>query len=145
MRRWLAYVSSTVAATIVCSALFRPTPILCLHYPVWIANDPLVAPIQVTGIDGDRLSLADGRVLRVGSKEPSSLADGIRSCGFRVDVEEWSNGVTMVYAPVKLTRCGTPWTALIELPMFADPTPGYSRRPIAWQEATRARGKPGSD
>lgn len=98
-------------------ALLNVLGVVGFRYPRVVENDPLLSPVLVAGVTGDRLMLDDGRVFKVIPAE--NLADAIRESGNRVDVEQ-TGGETLIYVKRRGWLCGTPWAALVRIPLFAD-------------------------
>ncbi len=94
--------------------------IIQFHYPRAVENDPLRSPIKVLSVSGNTLVLDDGRTFRVEVYD-KPLDEIVRESHFRVDMESESDGSgTTIYAARRGWICGTPWAAMIQIPLFPD-------------------------
>ena len=100
------------------------------HYPRAVENDPLLSPVKVQSVEGNTLVLADGRTYEVlACGEP--LDKMIQASEFQIDIEPLGEqSEMMVYAKRRGWICGTPWVALIMIPLIPEDIPINNRAPI---------------
>jgi len=126
-----ARIAFIAAAAIVLGNLAVAARVVQFHYPRAVANDPLISPLKVRSADGDKLTLEDGRVLRISGWE-GSLQALIAESNRRIDLEAFGGDSEFImYARCRQFICGTPWTGLIEIPLIPDDVPRYRREFVA--------------
>lgn len=105
------------------------SPIICLHYPTWVGEEPLPRAEEIVSRDESSLTLTNGMVVRLEEKvkflEHHQRAK--LSVGDMVSVEEVPG---VLFSRVEVFRCGTPYAALISIPIFEDRSYRYKVRSL---------------
>jgi len=110
----------TLLAVTVGVSFYRPVP---------LDNDPLTNSVSFTAISGNRITLADGRVLVMDGFPPEFLAREMRDSGGRVELESISSGYASVTVRQKRFICGT-YAPRIVVPLVRREYPAYERRSL---------------
>ena len=144
-RRWFQITERSLLVAILLVAivtLFFGTDgcgLIGFHYPRAVENDPLLAPIQVVSVEGNRLCLEDGRVLQVGQLLlEGSLKEIVEASDNRVDLEEnvgpdgSPRSGFLVMAKKRGWICGTPWVRPIRFRLIPDDVPVNRREEVGW-------------
>ena len=129
-------VACVVTAAIVLFVLAWLVGVVGFHYAHVIENEPLIAPVEVTNVDGNRLVLADGRALEVDAF-PGQLTDLLSQSDFMIDLETEGEDAVLIYARQDGWICGTRWAQPIRIPIFRDTVYKNRRQLIAHGRITR--------
>ncbi len=98
-----------------------PGGIITFHYPEVIQDEPLVNPVHIAKIEKDRLFLKNGSVLRLRDEPPEDgWAAVFQQSALQIDVEYLNETSAIIYARQDGWICGTPWAALIRIPLIPD-------------------------
>lgn len=119
------------------------TGLVGISYPLAVDDTTLKSPVEVIRIDGDKIELADGRViiLYVGAPVDDGLRKRISHSRNRVEVEHRpGDPMVGVFVDERTSFCGTPWARLITIPIIPDRIPGNRRTFICLGEVTSAPG-----
>jgi hypothetical protein len=128
----------TFAIVLACVCLPTGLGIVRFDYPRAVENDPLKSPVQVEHVDGNRLTLADGRVFQVEVFD-ESLADLVKASEDRVDLEVIGDGRHAdIFAKHRGWICGTPWVGIVNLPLIPVNVPINRRQLIGTAELVPA-------
>ena len=125
--RSLFFLQAAIGLSIVFFGFATSNRVVQFHYPRAIQNDPLLAPVAVRSVVGNTLHLADGRAIEIDTTEPLDQLISRSDC--RVDLE-FEGTEVLVYINHRGWLCGTPWAALIEIPLIRDDVPINRRAPI---------------
>lgn len=136
VQRALIYVGLT--ALIVWS--LHELRLIGFRYPSFQENQPLSHPIAIIGIEGDELTLADGRVLDLAAAWHDGVSDsgaGVPSTTTRlanlfadrphtIQLTESPPGAMVIHYPAQLTGCFTPWANQgFIIPLIPNHVPRY--------------------
>lgn len=118
-----------------------PIGLIDWHYPRRVDNDPLLAPVKVLDVDGNIISLEDGRRFAVtsinASLEAPTLMEAIDASNGEVEVVTYGADVD-IFVKNKLWLCGTCRSrGLIKIPLFASEEHANGRNLIG--EVSRVR------
>jgi hypothetical protein len=126
----LFLLQAIIGAVLVLVPLAAPG-LVCIHYPRVVHNDPLLAPIMVKSVLDDTITLADGRTIKLEQETAGESLDALmKDSDFRVDVERVGDNALVIYVMRRGWLCGTPWVALIQIPLIADEVPINHRMPV---------------
>ena len=122
---WLLLLFSAALAVIYLFLVTNGFGIVGLHYPRPINNNPLQAPIHVIAINGNKLDLADGRVVELENPQlpTSEIQQLLQNSQMLVDVEATAPTFpheVMISVKQRHFICGTPWARIISVPLFPD-------------------------
>lgn len=124
-----------ICSLLVILCLATSNHILQFHYPRSVQNDPLQSPVIVRSVIGNTLHLDDGRAIEVKTNAP--LDQLIARSDSRVDLE-FDGSEIRVFVNAHGWLCGTPWTALIEIPLIRDDVPINRRELIGFGQLVDA-------
>jgi hypothetical protein len=99
-----------------------------LRYPRAKYNNPLRNPVQVDRVHGRTLVLADGRELEL-SESSGDIAALVAESKNRIDLVA-VNDQYMVFVNRRGWICGTPFAAMIQIPLIPVDVPMNRREPI---------------
>jgi hypothetical protein len=125
----------TLLFAVAFTALFFATNgfgIVGLRYPRAVENEPLLSPIRVTAINGNALTLGDGRVLEVADcRYP--LDEAIARSDDQIDVEV-SDETSLVFFHVKRRSwiCGMPWVRVVNIRLIPEDVPRNRREMVGY-------------
>jgi hypothetical protein len=135
MRRFFVILLSVALAIF----LLERLRVIGFRYPRVVENDPLLAPINVTSIEGDQWTLEDGRVLHmtiIDDREQPQFRAGQPQ--LRVDLQQEGSD-TIVFVKRRSWVCGTPWACEIKIPLFPDDVSINRREPIGFAKVDPPR------
>ncbi len=132
-----------VLTVIAIPALFLLLPFLdrkgylCFRYPSVYENEPLNRPCRVTEVLEGGLVLEDGRFLKW-NRTVNGVADWLEGSEYMVELEATSSdqGSFTVHHRFEWGVCGTPYAALIRVPLIPHRIPRYGRRILGWGRVT---------
>ena len=99
---------------------------ITIFYRKPVPNEPLNHPVDVKEISGDKLILADGRVIFMGYLD-TGTEQTLRDSRFQVDVEPEQSDFVAVYVRQRTFICGTHAPRIV-LPLVPRHYPAYQRR-----------------
>jgi hypothetical protein len=103
-------------------------PFVCIHYPKWDGDAPMPDAEEITSRSATTLVLKGGKVVRLDpTAHPLESATRAKlSVGDLVKIDETG----MLYCRQEMFRCGTPYVALINIPIIEDRFYRYVVRPL---------------
>ena len=118
VKRWATRIIELLLVLTVFSVLVFVGGFVSFTYDNVIHNDPLVAPLNVTAVDGARITLADGRTL-VANFNSEFLQPDMEQYGNRVDLDPADDGSVIVNVSYRRWKCGNggPWLRLPWIPV----------------------------
>ncbi|MEO1619063.1 MAG: hypothetical protein AAFV88_24645 [Planctomycetota bacterium] len=118
MKRWAARIIETLAIVTILALLVVGGGFVSFTYDNVIDNDPLIAPLDVASVDGDRITLIDGRIV-VAKFDSEYLQSDMEQHGNRVDLDATDDGSVIVIVSYRRWKCGNggPWLRLQWIPV----------------------------
>ena len=116
----MKYLLYTIIGCILIFILGISSGLIGIHYPHVVENQPLESPIKVVRIDGQNLTLSDGRVIIINDETGRNWRAVLSESENMIDVEEHDNGFVEVYGRQNGWICGTPWVQPIRIPIIRD-------------------------
>lgn len=107
-----------LAALLLASTLALFTGFIDVHYTRVIDNQSLLSPMVVSKVEGNRLTLEDGRILEL--EDPMAFDDwpsALAANQFQIEVESGQSSDVIVWGNVRRTICGG--THAIRIPLIA--------------------------
>lgn len=89
-------------------------------YPRVVAREPLQHPVKIASIQGNAITLVDGRIFDLGPPpDQKAWPDVFSESDGMVDIDASGNDAA-IYANQKGWICGTPWAAPIRIPLVPE-------------------------
>jgi len=130
-----------IAAVITLLLVLLITPLIGIHYPHIIEDQPLKSPVLVVKIHNKLLTLEDGRTLEVISPLNEPLEKILKQSDNYIDLEAIGKTGLSIYARQDGWICGTPWSAPIRIPIIKDTVYKNRRELIAAAEVINVKEK----
>ena len=116
----MKYLLYTIIGCVLIFILGILSGLIGIHYPHVVENQPLESPIKVVRIDGQNLTLSDGRVIIIDEETGRNWRAVLSESDNMIDVEEHDDGLVEVYGRQNGWICGNPWVQPIRIPIIRD-------------------------
>ncbi|TWT92375.1 hypothetical protein [Stieleria varia] len=118
VKRWATRIIEPLIVVTFLAVLVVGGGFVSFTYDNVIDNDPLIAPLDVAAVDGDRITLSDGRIL-IAKFDSEYLQSDMEQYGNRVDLDPAADGSVIVNVSYRRWKCGNggPWLRLRWIPI----------------------------
>ncbi|BCU76215.1 hypothetical protein [Luteolibacter sp. LG18] len=121
----------TLFAIVLTLVVGELTGLVGIFYPKVVRNQPLVNPVRVASVDGDKFTLEDGRVFEC-------ITGDLAMVGNEIEVQADSPREYTVAVEVKHFICPC-FQGLIRIPLIPQKIDSYSRRVVAGAKVVSER------